>query len=89
MAQSAIDVVVQQMTGSIEVELYKGGLSFISLSDSPHSIYSEEATSMEAVGDFDHSDSEGLLRILSLGARVKADSGQISDRWADRPRSVP
>jgi argininosuccinate synthase len=32
---------------------------------------------MEAIGEFDHADSEGLLRVLGVSARALAASKQI------------
>jgi argininosuccinate synthase len=32
---------------------------------------------MEAIGDFDHADSEGFLRVLSVSARALAATGQV------------
>ena len=31
---------------------------------------------MEAIGDFDHGDSEGFLGVLGVGARASAVAGQ-------------
>ena len=38
---------------------------------------SEDTASMEAIGDFDHRDSEGFLGVLGVGARVLNTSGQV------------
>jgi argininosuccinate synthase len=62
MAQKAIQRTAELATGTIAVCLYKGNVSFVAASNVPHSLYSEENASMEAVGDYNHSDSEGLLR---------------------------
>jgi argininosuccinate synthase len=64
-------------TGTIGVSLYKGSVRFESASELAHSLYSEENASMEAVGEFDHADSEGFLRVLSVSARALAVAGQI------------
>jgi argininosuccinate synthase len=42
-------------------------------------LYSEENASMEGIGSYNHADSEGLLRVLGVSARVLATSGQIKD----------
>ena len=63
--------------GTITVGLYKGNVSFYAAGGVPHSIYSEETASMEAVGDFDHTDSEGFVSVLGVGARALAVGGQI------------
>jgi argininosuccinate synthase len=72
-----VDHLNQLATGTIDVSLYKGGISFHSASDVPHSLYSEDTASMEAIGDFDHRDSEGFLGVLGVGARVLNTSGQV------------
>jgi argininosuccinate synthase len=64
-------------TGTIEVSLYKGNVSFGAAADVPHSLYREDTASMEAVGDFDHQDSEGFLGVLGVSARVLNRAGQI------------
>jgi len=80
MAQKAIQRTAELATGTIAVSLYKGNVSFVAASNVPHSLYSEENASMEAVGDYNHSDSEGLLRVLGISALVLAKSGQIAAR---------
>jgi argininosuccinate synthase len=77
MARQALAEVNDLATGTIAVALYKGQVNFVSAADAPHSLYSEERSSMEAVGDFDHADSEGFLRVLSVGARALAAVGQV------------
>jgi argininosuccinate synthase len=78
MARAAVARVAELATGTITVALYKGGVSFVSAHDVPHSLYSEANASMEAVGEFDHADSEGFLAVLSVSARALAAAGQIA-----------
>ena len=63
-------------TGTIEVSLYKGNVAFVSAADVPHTLYSEDTASMEAIGDFDHKDSEGFLGVLGVSARALNKAGQ-------------
>lgn len=77
MALQAIQCTTELATGTIKVSLYKGNISFVSATNTPHSLYSEENASMEGVGSYDHADSEGLLRVFSVSARALATSGQI------------
>ncbi|PSB22387.1 argininosuccinate synthase [filamentous cyanobacterium CCP2] len=77
MARQAIQCTAELATGTITVSLYKGTLSFVSAADVPHILYSEENASMEGIGDYNHSDSEGLLRVFGVSARVLATSGQV------------
>lgn len=83
---AAAEPVRRVATGTIKVRLYKGNVIFVAAEEVPHCMYSEEATSMEAVGDFDHSDSEGLLRIFGLGARTAAKQGLIKDNTFTKTR---
>jgi argininosuccinate synthase len=77
MALQAIKPTAELATGTIKVSLYKGHISFVSATNTPHSLYSEENASMEGIGSYNHADSEGLLRVLGVSARVLAKSGQI------------
>lgn len=77
MAAEALNPVLELATGTIALSLHKGRVSFESAADVPHSLYSEANSSMEAIGEFDHADSEGFLRVLSVGARALAAAGQI------------
>lgn len=77
MASLAIRPVTELATGTITVTLYKGNVMFASATEVPHSLYSEANASMEALGEFDHADSEGLLRVLAVSARALATAGQI------------
>jgi argininosuccinate synthase len=67
----------QMGTGTVTVSLYKGNVSYESITDAPHSLYSEDAASMENVGDFDHRDSQGFLGVLGVSARALNTAGQI------------
>lgn len=77
MALGAVAHIANLATGTITVTLYKGNILFQSATDAPHSLYSEENASMEGVGDYNHADSEGLLRVFGVSARVLATSGQV------------
>ncbi len=83
MARSAVQPILDVMTGTIRVSLYKGLVNFDAASDVPHQLYSEHNASMEAIGEFDHADSEGFLRVLQVSARSLAVNGQASaPAWA-------
>ena len=73
---ASIEPFTRLASGDITVALYKGNIAFHSATGTPHSLYSEETSSMEAVGDFDHADSEGFLSVLGVSARALANSGQ-------------
>lgn len=78
LASDVVASVAKHVSGTVTVELYKGNVSFVSVADAPHSLYIEENASMSAIGSFDHSDSEGLLRVLGVGAVATATQGQVS-----------
>ena len=83
MARAALTPVLKLMTGTIRVSLYKGQVNFEAAEDVPHQLYSESNASMEAIGEFDHADSEGFLRVLQVSARSLAANGQIAaPAWA-------
>jgi argininosuccinate synthase len=77
-ALDAVKSFAQLVTGTIAVSLYKGNTNFESATDVPHSLYSEANASMEAIGEFDHADSEGFLRVLSVSARALAAMKQVN-----------
>jgi len=83
MAREAMKPVAALMTGTIHLTLYKGAATFHAAADVPHQLYSETNASMEAVGAFDHADSEGFLRVLQVSARGLASGGQVTaPTWA-------
>ena len=83
MARAALAPINALATGTIRLKLYKGRAEFESAEDVPHQMYSESNASMEAIGEFDHADSEGFLRVLQVSARALAANGQVvPPRWA-------
>jgi argininosuccinate synthase len=84
MARKAIEPVTQLATGTIRLKLYKGRAEFDAAEDVPHQLYSESNASMEAIGEFDHADSEGFLRVLQVSARALAANRQVvAPAWAN------
>ncbi len=77
MAREALKPVLALMTGMVRVKLYKGLVHFDAATDVPHGLYSESNASMEAIGEFNHADSEGFLRVLQVSARALAANGQV------------
>jgi len=83
MARAALRPIVELATGTISVLLYKGQVIFEGATEVPHQLYSEANASMEAIGAFDHADSEGFLRVLQVSARALAANGQVTPpAWA-------
>jgi argininosuccinate synthase len=85
MAREAMRPVVKLATGTITATLYKGAVTFAAAADVLAQMYSESNASMEAIGEFDHADSEGFLRVLQVSARALAVNGQVvPPAWAGR-----
>ena len=83
MARHAMAPLTQRMTGTIRLKLYKGRIQLESASNCPHSLYSEDDASMEAIGSFNHADSEGFLSVLQVSARAVGAHGQMTlPDWA-------
>jgi argininosuccinate synthase len=78
MARKAIEPITALATGTIRLKLYKGRAEFEGAQDVPHQLYSESNASMEAIGEFDHADSEGFLRVLQVSARAAAVHNQVT-----------
>jgi argininosuccinate synthase len=76
MARSAVNETAQLVTGTVTLSLYKGVISYVSTSDVPHSLFTNDG-SMEDEGGFDHRDSEGFLGVLGVHARAIARAGQL------------
>ncbi len=58
------------VTGSVELNLYKGNI-LVKSRQSSQSLYDAAIASMEGGGSYDQSDAEGFLRILGLPLRVQ------------------
>jgi len=61
----------KNVTGSVELELYKGNI-IVSKRSSPNSLYDEAIATMEGGGSYNQDDAEGFLRIQGLPGRVQA-----------------
>jgi argininosuccinate synthase len=79
LVQGVVAQVAALATGTVTVSCYKGTVGFVSLTDTPHSLYSEADSSMARTEGFDHRDSEGFVRVLGVGARAAASAGQVPE----------
>ena len=77
MMRQSLQPLANLLTGTVTVRVYKGNVTFDSSTDVAHSLYSAETASMEAIGDYDHRDSEGFLNVLGVSARADHSAGQI------------
>ncbi len=83
MAREAMKPIAKLATGTISLKLYKGTLTYDGATNVPAQLYSEANASMEAIGSFDHADSEGFLRVLQVSARALAVNGHVTPpSWA-------
>jgi len=78
--RSALDAFVAEtqktVTGSVKVKLYRGNLT-VAGRTSPHSLYNAKLATYTAEDTFDHSASEGFIRIFGLPAKTWA---QVNNR---------
>jgi argininosuccinate synthase len=75
MMRHALRPVSDLLTGAVTVSLYKGNVTF-KASKATHTLYDPERASMEAIGEYDHRDSEGFLNILGVSAKALNQAGQ-------------
>lgn len=78
MARKGVKEAAELVTGTVKVSLYKGVVSYVSISDAPHSLFTNDS-SMEAEGSFDHKDSEGFLGVLGVHARALSLAKQVKN----------
>jgi argininosuccinate synthase len=76
-AKAAVAHFSRFSNGTIKLQLYKGHAFFAGAVDVPNCLYSETASSMEKVGEFNHADSEGFLNVLAVSARILARQNQV------------
>ncbi len=77
-AQAAIAVWTAYATANVTLEMYKGNLHFLSLTDCRASLYNEADSSMEASDGLNPVSSQGFAEIQSVEALALARAGQIS-----------
>lgn len=82
-ALAALEPITRLMTGTVALRLYKGNIFFEGIEDAPFSLYSADIASMEKIGDFDHVDAEGFLRVLQISARNYAQRQFKAPGWND------
>ncbi|MEM1071696.1 MAG: argininosuccinate synthase [Planctomycetota bacterium] len=76
---AATDVLARDMTGEVELRLYKGTATATTRS-SPRSLYSESIASFSDADDYSQADAGGFLRLFSLPERLRAgrETHQVS-----------
>jgi len=68
--------IARLVSGGVTFKLYRGNMFFVEVYDDAHSLYDPTRSSMEKVGEFDHTDSQGYLNIANVSARALALAGQ-------------
>lgn len=76
-SMAGIDVLAEYATGTVELGMYKGHLYFNSLRETPHSLYNEADSSMEASDGLNPASSQGFVEVLAVEATALAKAGQI------------
>jgi len=76
-AIAAIDVFAAHASAVVEVELYKGNVTFSRLAECPSSLYNEADSSMEASDGLSPESSQGYAEIQSVEAKALSRAGQI------------
>jgi len=77
-ALTAIKQLAGAATGNVKVQLYRGNIFFLSLTDCAQSIYKEEDSSMEASSGLNPVSSQGYAEIQRVEAIALAEAGLIS-----------
>jgi len=83
-ALTAVWQLAEPADGTVKLELYKGHMYFMALTDCPHSIYFEADSSMEASEGLNPVSSQGYLEVSAVEAKSLAKAGLIdsSSVWA-------
>jgi argininosuccinate synthase len=76
-ALSAIDVLSEPASGTVELGLYKGNIYFQALRDVKGSLYNQEDASMEKSEGLNPTSSQGYVEIQAVEAKALARAGQI------------
>ncbi len=69
MLQAAIDASQANVTGTVRLKLYKGGVHVVGR-EAPNSLYSEEHATFEADTVYDQRDAEGFIKLNALRLRL-------------------
>ncbi len=76
-SMAGIDVLAEYATGTVDLGMYRGHLYFQALRDTPHSLYNEADSSMEASDGLNPASSQGFVEVLAVEATALANAGQI------------
>lgn len=76
-SMAGIDVLAEYATGTVDLGMYKGHLYFQALRNTPHSLYNEADSSMEASDGLNPASSQGFVEVQAVEAKALAKAGQI------------
>ncbi|MEL6497648.1 MAG: argininosuccinate synthase [Planctomycetota bacterium] len=76
--QAAVEMLAQDVSGAVTVELFKGSVSAISRT-SPNSMYAERIASFDMAEGYDQADAHGFLRLFALPERIRAAATRPAD----------
>ncbi len=68
--------VANDLSGTVTFGLYKGNIFFLGAKSGKGCLYCPELLSMEALGDFNEADSQGMLNILRKFVDLQREAGQ-------------
>jgi argininosuccinate synthase len=71
MLQAAIDASQRDVTGTVQLKLYKGNC-IVTGRKSPRSLYRSDYATFEAVDVYNHADAEGFIRLNGLRLKLRA-----------------
>lgn len=77
--QAFVDYTQENVTGTVEMELYKGNIIDVSVT-SPYTLYSEELASFEEDDIYEQNDAEGFIKLFGLGQTTRVIAEQS---WRD------
>ncbi|NLG04875.1 MAG: argininosuccinate synthase [Clostridia bacterium] len=78
--QAFVDYTQENVTGTVEMELYKGNIIDVSVT-SPYTLYSEELASFEEDDIYEQNDAEGFIKLFGLGQTTRVIAEQS---WKDK-----
>jgi len=73
---AVVNRVASHVSGTVSFSLYKGNIRFLQSSGEETCLYCPERSSMESIGEFDHTDSQGYLNVHTVLARALAYAKQ-------------
>jgi len=84
-SMTGIRHLAQAAKGTITLELYRGNMYFLALTDCPHSVYVEADASMEASEGLNPVSSQGFCEVCSVEAKALANANLIKSNTRAKP----